>query len=173
MMDDELLEQFLIEGRELVEQASNDLIALERDPSDAARLDTVFRAVHTLKGSVALFDFAPMGTALHAAEDLLGALRSSKAVADPVMFDALLETIDASERWIEVIASTGASCRQALRKRARALPPLERLPRRASRRNRHGRANHERGWVSDLLAFAERELSRCKRGRRRCNGDAL
>ena len=107
MMDDELLEQFLIEGRELVEQASNDLIALERDPSDAARLDTVFRAVHTLKGSVALFDFAPMGIALHAAEDLLGALRSRKAVADPVMFDALLETIDASERWIELIASTG------------------------------------------------------------------
>jgi two-component system chemotaxis sensor kinase CheA len=48
-----------------------------------------------------------MGTALHAAEDLLGALRSRKAVADPVMFDALLETIDASERWIESIASTG------------------------------------------------------------------
>jgi len=66
---DDLLEQFLIEGRELVEQASNDLVALEHDPSDAARLDSVFRAVHTLKGSVGLFDFAPMGVALHAAED--------------------------------------------------------------------------------------------------------
>ena len=44
----------------------------ERNPTDAARLDCVFRAIHTLKGSVALFDFAPMGVALHAAEDLLG-----------------------------------------------------------------------------------------------------
>jgi len=104
---DELLEQFLIEGRELVEQASNDLVSLERDPADAALLDTVFRAVHTLKGSVALFDFAPMGNALHAAEDLLGAVRSKKVALDRVMIDALLECIDASERWIESIASTG------------------------------------------------------------------
>ena len=104
---DDLLEQFLIEGRELVEQASNDLVALEYDPSDAARLDSVFRAVHTLKGSVGLFDFAPMGVALHAAEDLLGTLRSKKAVANRSMIDALLECIDATERWIEAIASTG------------------------------------------------------------------
>lgn len=107
MMDDELLEQFLIEGRELVEQASNDLVALERDPTDAARLDTVFRAVHTLKGSVGLFDFAPMGVALHAAEDLLGAIRSKKASANRTMIDALLACVAASERWIASIASTG------------------------------------------------------------------
>ncbi len=104
---DDLLEQFLIEGRELVEQASNDLVALEHDPSDAARLDSVFRAVHTLKGSVGLFDFAPMGVTLHAAEDLLGTLRSKKAAVNRSMIDALLECIDATERWIEAIASTG------------------------------------------------------------------
>jgi two-component system, chemotaxis family, sensor kinase CheA len=105
---DELLEQFLIEGRELVEQTSSDLVALERDPSDPARLDTVFRAVHTLKGSVALFEFAPMGRALHAAEDLLGALRAKKAVVDRPMIDALLACVDASDRWIEEIARTEA-----------------------------------------------------------------
>ena len=104
---DDLLEQFLIEGRELVEQASNDLVALEHDPSDAARLDSVFRAVHTLKGSVGLFDFAPMGVTLHAAEDLLGTLRSKKAAVNRSMIDALLECIDATERWIEAIASAG------------------------------------------------------------------
>ena len=70
-------------------------------------MDSVFRAIHTLKGSVGLFDFAPMGAALHAAEDLLGSLRSKKAVANRRMIDALLECVDASERWIEAIASTG------------------------------------------------------------------
>lgn len=104
---DDLLEQFLIEGRELVVQASDDLIALERSPSDSARLDSLFRAIHTLKGSVALFDFAPMGAALHAAEDLLGKLRAKKSEADRSVIDALLACIDASERWIEAIASTG------------------------------------------------------------------
>ncbi len=103
---DELLEQFLIEGRELVEQAASDLVALERDPADAARLDTVFRAVHTLKGSVALFDYAPMGHALHAAEDLLGAVRAKKVSANRSMIDAVLACIDASSDWIEHIART-------------------------------------------------------------------
>ena len=104
---DELIEQFLIEGRELIEQASNDLVALESDPQNAARLDTVFRAVHTLKGSVALFDFAPMGVALHAAEDVLSAVRAKKAVANSAMIGALLDCIAASERWIGAIASAG------------------------------------------------------------------
>jgi two-component system chemotaxis sensor kinase CheA len=104
---DDLLEQFLIEGRELVTQASDDLIALERSPSDSARLESLFRAIHTLKGSVALFDFAPMGSALHAAEDLLGSLQKEKAEADRSIIDALLACVDASERWIESIARSG------------------------------------------------------------------
>ena len=58
-MMDELLEQFLIEGRDLVQQASDDLLALERDPLNASRIDSAFRAVHTLKGSAALFDSIP------------------------------------------------------------------------------------------------------------------
>ncbi len=103
---DELLEQFLIEGRELVEQATGDLAALRRDAEDRAHVDSLFRAVHTLKGSVALFDFTPMGHVLHTAEDLLGAIRSKKVIANAAMMDALLACIDASERWIEEIART-------------------------------------------------------------------
>jgi two-component system chemotaxis sensor kinase CheA len=107
-MMDELLEQFVIEGRELVEQASSDLIALDRGPPDASRIERVFRVIHTLKGSVALFDLAPMGRMLHVAEDLLGTLRSEKVVAvHAVVIDALWQCVDASERWIEAIAQTG------------------------------------------------------------------
>jgi two-component system chemotaxis sensor kinase CheA len=72
---DDLLRHFIVEARELTQQATDDLLALERAPTIAAHMDSAFRAVHTLKGSVALFDFAPMGLALHAAEDLLGAIR--------------------------------------------------------------------------------------------------
>lgn len=104
----ELLEQFLTEGRELVQQATDDLLALERDPADAARLDEVFRAVHTLKGAVALFDLLPMGRALHAAEDLLEALRSRRLSAGRAEIDALLGGIAATEAWLEDIARDGA-----------------------------------------------------------------
>ena len=65
---DELLAQFLIEAPELSAQASEDLLALEQTPDDAMRLDSAFRAVHTLKGSVGLFDFGGV------AEEHAGAL---------------------------------------------------------------------------------------------------
>ncbi|MBV1800567.1 Hpt domain-containing protein [Siccirubricoccus sp. G192] len=93
----ELLDQFLLEGRELIQQATDDLLALERHPGDAARLDGAFRAVHTLKGSVALFDLVPMERALHAAEDLLDAVRDGRRAAGQNVMDALLDLIGASE----------------------------------------------------------------------------
>jgi two-component system chemotaxis sensor kinase CheA len=106
-MSDDLLEQFIVESRELVLQATDDLLALEYDQSAGARLDSAFRAVHTLKGSVGLFDFAPMGIALHAAEDLLGALRAGRAVVSDAVIDTLLECIGQTERWVEAIEQTG------------------------------------------------------------------
>jgi two-component system chemotaxis sensor kinase CheA len=104
---DELLGQFLIEGRELVQQASNDLLALEKNPSDSGRIDSAFRAVHTLKGSVGFFDFGPMGELLHGAEDLLGAVRDGRLVADKPIIDVLLDCIGASDGWIDSIERTG------------------------------------------------------------------
>ncbi len=105
---DELMEQFLIESRELVQQASDDLISLEGNPGDQPRIDSAFRAIHTLKGSVAIFDFPPMLSALHAAEDLLSAVRGHRVPANRPVLDALLQCVTASDAWIEAIAATGA-----------------------------------------------------------------
>src|SRR5689334_2701084 len=97
---DELFEQFLIEGRELISKAADDLMALEEDLSSADRVDSAFRAVHTLKGSVAIFDLAPMGMVLHAAEDLLGKLRSNLPMNLPVV-RGLLGCLDQCDRWMD------------------------------------------------------------------------
>jgi two-component system chemotaxis sensor kinase CheA len=104
---DDLLQHFIIEAHELVQQATDDLLALERDPNSAAAIDSAFRAVHTLKGSVGLFDFAPMGLALHAAEDLLGALKDRRTSIDSDVIDILLECIGQAERWVGRIEQTG------------------------------------------------------------------
>jgi two-component system chemotaxis sensor kinase CheA len=106
-MMDELLEQFLVEGRELIQQVSDDLLALESQPSDTGRIDSAFRAVHTLKGSVALFDLAPMGAMFHSAEDMLGAVRAGDLTVTNVMIGTLLDCISASDAWIESIERTG------------------------------------------------------------------
>jgi two-component system chemotaxis sensor kinase CheA len=104
---DDLLKHFIVEAHELIQQATDDLLTLERDPQAAAPMDSAFRAVHTLKGSVGLFDFAPMGLALHAAEDLLGALRERRASIDAHVMDTLLGCIAQTERWVAIIEKTG------------------------------------------------------------------
>ena len=105
----DLLEAFLAEARELAETAAAELMALERAPDDAARLDGLFRAVHTLKSSVGLFDLAPVGAALHAAEDLLEAMRAGRLAIGRAAIDVLLELVGAVEAWVEEMAVLGGA----------------------------------------------------------------
>ncbi|AWM87404.1 chemotaxis protein CheA [Microvirga sp. 17 mud 1-3] len=104
---DDLLKHFITEAHELIQQATDDLLALERDPQAAATMNSAFRAVHTLKGSVGLFDFAPMGLALHAAEDLLGALKEKRTSIDTHAIDILLTCLGQIERWVAEIEQAG------------------------------------------------------------------
>lgn len=105
-MNDELLDQFLIEGRELTAQASEDLAALARAPRDRALLDRCFRAVHTLKGATGLFDLPAMGRLLHVVEDHLGGLRQDGG--EEAAFVLLLEAIDQVDRWLDEVERSGA-----------------------------------------------------------------
>lgn len=103
----DLLEQFLDETRELVQSATEDLLALEGAPDDAEALNRVFRAFHTLKGSVGLFDFPPWFSLLHAAEDGLSAARAGTLAVDAVLIDLSLETLDATGRWADAVETEG------------------------------------------------------------------
>lgn len=103
-MTDDLLEPFVSEARELVQAASDDLLELEHAPGDAARIDSAFRAFHTLKGSAALLDFAPMGAVLHAGEDLLGAMRAAALPDAAHATDALLRCIGLVDGWVEIVS---------------------------------------------------------------------
>lgn len=104
---DDLLEQFLIEARDLIAQANDDLAALERSADDAGRIDGAFRAVHTLKGSVAIFDMAPVGAVLHAAEDLLSDARSGRRLLNAASVATLIDCIDQTDRWVDAIEQAG------------------------------------------------------------------
>ncbi|MGY2048171.1 chemotaxis protein CheA [Methylobacterium sp. JK268] len=105
---DDLLEPFLAEARELIDGAAEDLVALAAAPGDGARLDRVFRAFHTLKGSVGLFDFPPFLALLHAAEDGLAAARDGRAGSGDDLADLALEALDAASRFTDAIAAGGA-----------------------------------------------------------------
>lgn len=101
----EFLEQFLIESRELVAQAVEDLLALERDPQDRARLDGAFRAFHTLKGAAAIVEFPAMLRVTHAAEDLLSGLRQGAQEVSTVLVSDCLACLDQISVWLEEMAA--------------------------------------------------------------------
>ena len=99
----EFLEEFLVEARELVEQATADLLALERDPDDRTSLDGSFRAFHTLKGGAGIVDFAAMERAMHAAEDVLSMVRrGDRPVTARVISDCLI-CLDQVVQWLDAI----------------------------------------------------------------------
>jgi two-component system chemotaxis sensor kinase CheA len=104
---DELIGQFAIEARELVQQASDDLLSLEAHPGDRERLESAFRAVHTLKGSVGLFDFGPMQDVLHHAEDLLSQARAGTIAVDTALIDPLLAVMEWVDGSIDGIVQNG------------------------------------------------------------------
>ena len=103
----EFVEQFLLESRELVEQATADLLAVEENPGDAERLDSAFRAFHTLKGSAGIVDFAAMGHAAHAAEDLLAAVRSGRGKVSRELVSNCLSCLDLILRWLDAMQIDG------------------------------------------------------------------
>jgi two-component system chemotaxis sensor kinase CheA len=105
---DEFLPQFLIEAREQLTTAVADLAALRRDPHDRSHLDGAFRAFHTLKGSVALFEMSPAGQVLHAAEDLLERARKKALALDDEKIEALVGCIDRVDAWVDAMESQGS-----------------------------------------------------------------
>lgn len=91
---DELLADFIAETREMLEASSGELVAWEADPSDRARLDTIFRFVHTVKGNCGFFDFPRLARLSHAAEDALAECRAGRRDPDRALVNAVLAIID-------------------------------------------------------------------------------
>jgi two-component system chemotaxis sensor kinase CheA len=77
-MTNPLLARFIPEARDLIQTTAFGLLKLEKNPGDDDAVNEVFRAVHTLKGSSGLFDVLALTRLVHAAEDLLVAIRADK-----------------------------------------------------------------------------------------------
>ena len=91
---DELINDFLAETREMLQELSGEIVAWESDPSDRARLDAIFRFVHTVKGNCGFFDLPRLQQLSHAAEDVLAEVRAGRRSADSRLVSGVLAVID-------------------------------------------------------------------------------
>jgi two-component system, chemotaxis family, sensor kinase CheA len=91
---DDLIADFVAECREMLEALGGEIVAWEAEPDDRARLDSIFRFVHTVKGNCGFFDFPRLEALSHAAEDALADVRAGRRQADGALVSAVLAIID-------------------------------------------------------------------------------
>jgi two-component system, chemotaxis family, sensor kinase CheA len=101
----EIFESYLVESKEILDHLSQDLIALEKKPSDAELLNNIFRGVHTLKGTSSFLGFSQITELTHTSEDLLNKLRKGELIADGNVIDVLIESHNAARTLLQRIES--------------------------------------------------------------------
>ncbi|MFQ5518376.1 MAG: chemotaxis protein CheW [Mariprofundus sp.] len=107
-MDEELLAEFLTESNENLASIEEQLLELEDDPANAEILDSIFRVVHTVKGSCGFLGLKGLEKVAHAGENLLGKIRAIKFQVDGGIVSLLLENTDAIKALIAGLEETGS-----------------------------------------------------------------
>lgn len=107
-MDDdaEIIAEFLVESHENLDQLDSDLVELEQQPDSRERLSSIFRTIHTIKGTSGFLAFNRLEQLTHVGETLLSRLRDGEAVMTPAIAEALLTMVDTTRALLEVIERT-------------------------------------------------------------------
>src|SRR3954469_5772916 len=100
---DDLIADFVAECRDMLEALGGEIVAWEAQPDDRARLDNIFRFVHTVKGNCGFFDFPRLEALSHAAEDALADVRAGRRQPDGALVSAVLAIIDRIGEMIAAI----------------------------------------------------------------------
>ena len=104
-MDDELLEDFLIEAGEILEQLNEQLVELENSPDDSELLNAVFRGFHTIKGGAGFLAIDVMVAICHRTEDIFNMLRNDEIKIDNHLMDTVLPVLDVLNAQFDALRS--------------------------------------------------------------------
>ena len=93
-VDQEILQDFLIEAAEILEQLSEELVELENDPENSDLLNSIFRGFHTVKGGAGFLSLTNLVDACHGAENVFDILRNGQRSVTPELMDVILQSLD-------------------------------------------------------------------------------
>jgi two-component system, chemotaxis family, sensor kinase CheA len=109
---DDIVKDFLIESGENLDRLDQELVKLESDPSSKELLDSIFRTIHTIKGTCGFLGFGRLEKVAHVGENLLSRLRDGKLSLTSQITSALLGMVDAVRQMLSEIQATGQDGKQ-------------------------------------------------------------
>ena len=107
MQDEDVIREFLVESYENLSRLDQELVELEKHPQDAALLASIFRTIHTIKGTCGFLGFSTLEAISHQAESLLSQLRSGQRELTPPLVSLILETVDATRKVLAAVEASG------------------------------------------------------------------
>ena len=107
-MSEDILKEFLVESYENLDHLDRDLVDLEQDPRNAETLASVFRTIHTIKGTCGFLALGKLESISHVGESLLAKLRDGTLLLNAEITTALLSLVDAIRQILASIESSGS-----------------------------------------------------------------
>jgi two-component system, chemotaxis family, sensor kinase CheA len=107
-MLDEDVKDFLIESRENLETLDREIVELEQNCHDERLIASIFRTIHTIKGTCGFFGFSILGSITHIAENLLSQAREKQREVNPQLISLVLETVDSVKVLLHNIEESGS-----------------------------------------------------------------
>ncbi|GJQ63612.1 MAG: chemotaxis protein A [Melioribacteraceae bacterium] len=99
----EIVDSFIVETKEILEQLDTDLVLLEESPRDSELLNKIFRAFHTIKGTSGFLGLVKLPKVTHKCEDILNKLKKGEAEVDSILMDGILDSFDTIKELVEYI----------------------------------------------------------------------
>ena len=124
MSDSDIVQDFLVESYENLDRLDRELVGLEKNPHDRDALGSVFRTIHTIKGTCGFLGFNKLEKVAHVGENLLTRLRDGQLTLNPELTTALLAMVDAVR---QILGSIEVSGEEGERDDAKLIATLTRL----------------------------------------------
>lgn len=102
-MDEEILQDFLVEATELLDQLNEQLVDLENAPEDSNLLNSIFRGFHTIKGGAGFLGVTPLVEVCHRAENVFDKIRNQEVDYDPAVADVVLRAFDQISKMVGLL----------------------------------------------------------------------
>ncbi|MBM3585326.1 MAG: hypothetical protein FJX36_13145 [Alphaproteobacteria bacterium] len=105
---DDLLREFLTESAESIAQLDLDFVKLEQNPNDPGLLSSIFRLMHTIKGTCGFLGLPRLESVAHASENVLGKIRDGAMAVSDTAISLVLESLDRIKARLAELEANGA-----------------------------------------------------------------